>query len=205
MNLENRNRLFKKIAIAIIGTIVLGMGIGMNVKVAAGGDALNALYAGLAKLTGLSLGTITMLFNVLIFILAYLINKKYLGITSIVFMLVSKWPVDFGESLMITSSNLIIKYLLCIFTLLVIALGAELLILSDLGAPAYEALTMALGKKFNMPYVKIRWICDGIIFVIDVIIKGDIGVGTIIALISTGSFMKMFDRMLEPSIKKMIE
>lgn len=191
--------------LSLCGCMLLGLGIGMNAKIGIGGDALNALYTGLSRMSGLTVGTVTLLCSATMLVAAYFLGRKYLGITSIAFTLLSKWPVDLGVKIMVAGDGLLVKILLCVFTLVVMALGVELMILSGLGAGSYEALTMGLGKIFKMRYIYIRWISDAIVFAIGLIFKGDIGIGTIISYIFMGSLMKMFEGLLEKPINRFIE
>ncbi len=197
-------KLLRKIFLSFIGCIFLALAIGMNAKVGIGGDSLNALYTGLNRTTGLSMGTVTLICSLVMLAIALVVGRKYLGITSIAFILLSKWPVDLGVRIMVTSNDLLTSIVLCIGTLFLMNLGVEIMILSGLGAGSYEALTMGLGKIFRMKYIYIRWICDAIVFASGYFLGGDIGIGTIISYIITGPLMKMFESILEEPINKYI-
>ena len=191
--------LFKKIILAFLGCVVLGAGIGMSTKVGIGVDALTSVYTGIVKHTGLSLGTVTALMNVLMCIIAYILYKKNVGIASVLFIFVSKWPVDLANKYMITTDNLFINILLYILSVFVLALGSELFIMSNLGASSYDALTMGVGKRLHheVKYVYVRYICDATCLLIAFLIGGEIGLGTIICLALIGIFMKTWQRILE--------
>ena len=197
------SNLIKRILIALLGCITLGAGIGMSIKVGIGVDSLSAFYTAIAKITGLSDGTVTALANAVMITLALILYKKNVGISTVMFMLTSKWPIDFANKHFIHSDNLIVSIILCIFSMALIALGSELCIFSDLGADAYTAMTMGVGKrlKHEVKYTYIRWFFDITFLILAIILKGEVGLGTAIAIALVGPMMKLFEKGLRKIIK----
>lgn len=193
----------ENVIMAILGIIVLGLGIGMNVKVGIGVDSLSATYTGIVNHTGLTLGTVTALFNVLMVVVSIILYKKNIGIATILFIFISKWPVDFAQRHMIHSDNIIISIILCVVAVYVIALGSELFVLSDLGADSYTAMTMGIGKRLGhkVKYVYIRYACDGFFLLVAFLLGGQIGIGTIISWALVGNFMKLNQKLLVKLLK----
>ena len=204
MKLEMNNKLIKKIILAVMGSILLGFGIGMNIKVGIGVDSLSAVYTACSRICNLSVGTITAIANVIMLVFAWFLYKKNVGISTVIFIIVSKWPIDFANKHFINSNNFIISILLCLVSIVVIALGCELQILSDLGANAYDAMVMGIGKRLNhkVKFVYLRWFFDGLFLVIAIILKGEIGIGTVLSFALMGSFIKMWQAILEKRINK---
>lgn len=194
----------KNIILAVLGAIFLGIGIGMNIKVGIGVDSLSAVYTACSNIFNLSVGTITVIANVIMLIIALLLYKKNVGIATVLFIIISKWPIDFANKYFIHSDNLFISIALCIFSLIVIALGSELFMLSDLGANSYDAVLMGIGKRFNhkIKYVYIRWFFDGALLIIAILLKGEIGIGTVLSFILLGPMIKKWQAILEKHIKK---
>ena len=198
-----KSKFIKQIILTILGCIVLGCGIGMVIKVGIGADSLSATEAAGAKLFDVTVGTFSAIMSCIFTASAFLLYKKNVGINTILFTLISKFPIDFAYKYFITSDNLFISILLCLLSLVVIALGSELLILSNLGASPYDAFTMSLGKilKHKVKYVYIRWFCDGLFLIIAIILKGEIGIGTILSFALVGTLMKTWQAILEKFIK----
>ncbi|MDO4499904.1 MAG: hypothetical protein Q4B60_01385 [Erysipelotrichaceae bacterium] len=200
-------RIIRKIAFVILGTIVLGLSIGMVVKVGIGSDSLSATYEGINKRTGVSLGTITALSNAFMFIFSFVFNRKIVGIGTIIFILCSKIPVDIGNAIMITTESLPINIVLYTLSNVVMALGSALFILSDLGASGYDAFTLTIDHliKHKIPYVYLRYITDGTLLIVAFLLGGTIGIGTIITWALIAILLKMWLRILEPVVKKIDE
>lgn len=200
----NMTKLSKRnIILAFVGTVVLGVGIGMMAKVGLGTDSLSACYVGISNLSGLSLGTVSAYANAILIALSLFLYKKNVGPATVLFMLISKWPIDFAQTHMIHSDNLFVSIVLCLLSVVIIALGCELFILSDLGAESYTAFTMGIGKrlKHEVKYVYIRYVCDGLLLVLALIVGGKIGIGTVISWTLMGTLMKMWQGVLEYILK----
>lgn len=204
MKLEMNNKMIKNIILAVLGAVFLGVGIGMNVKVGIGVDPLSAVYTAFSNLLNVSVGTVTAVANVIMLVAALILYKKNVGIATVIFILVSKWPIDFANKYFVHSDNLFVSIILCVFSLIVIALGCELFMLSNLGANSYDALVMGIGKRLNheVKYVYIRWACDGICLIVAFLLKGEIGIGTILSFILLGPFIKKWQAILEKRLNK---
>lgn len=202
MKLETKNN-FKKIIISVLGIICLCFGIGMNIKVGIGVDPLSATYDAVSKIINLSLGTTTALISIIYLVLGYVLYKKNVGIATLLFIFISKYPIDFAYNHFVRSDSLIINIVLCLLTILIIALGSELFIFSSLGACPYDSFTMGIGKrlKHEVKYIYIRWASDGLLLILAILLKGDIGIGTILSFAFVGIFMKWWQKILEKFIK----
>ena len=205
-NSMKKKILIKKFIVATLGILVLGFGIGMLVKVDIGADSLSATYQGVSKLTNLSVGTITSLANVIMVIVSLILNKKNVGIATILFIFLSKWPVDLGEKLMLTSTNIFISILLCLLSIFVIAIGSVLFIISGLGANAYDTVIIGIGDCLhkNDSYVYIRWIMDGLLLIVAYFTGGTIGIGTILSFGVIGVFVKIIKKAIEKPLSTFI-
>lgn len=191
-------KIFKGIILAILGAVIMGFGIGAISKINLGADPLTALYYALMNISGLSLGTITALFNAGMFIVGFLLNKKNVGIATILFIFVSKWPVDFGFQYAYVSDNLFINIILCILALYLIGLGAAFFIVSGLGANAYDSIVLGICDCIHKEdkFVVVKYILDGIALILALILKGPIGIGTILSFALIGVFTKLSQKML---------
>ncbi|MBR2577915.1 MAG: YitT family protein, partial [Erysipelotrichaceae bacterium] len=86
----------RSIVLAASGALIMGVGIGMSSKIGIGVDAFTSVQNALSRITGLSLGTITALGNAILAVIGFVLCKKNVGLATILFIFISKWPVDFG-------------------------------------------------------------------------------------------------------------
>lgn len=199
--------LLRQIPMVILGTIVLGLSIGMVVKVGIGSDSLSATYEGINKQTGISLGTITAISNAFMLLFSFVFNRKIVGVGTVCFILLSKYPVDLGNQLMVTSDSLFVSIMLYVLANIIMALGSALFILSDLGASGYDAFTLTIDEmqKHKIKYVYLRYITDGALLVVALLLGGTIGIGTIITWAIIAILLKMWLKVLEPVVKRIDE
>ncbi|MBQ3419804.1 MAG: hypothetical protein IJH31_06695 [Erysipelotrichaceae bacterium] len=188
----------KSMLLAILGVIVMGYGIGAISKIGLGADPLTALYYALMNITGLTLGTITAIFNLGMFIIGFVLNRKNVGIATALFIFISKWPVDFGFRHAIVSEHFAVNVILCILALFIIGLGAAFFIVSGLGANAYDSIVLGICDRLNKPdkFVVVKYILDGIALVLAIILKGTIGIGTLLSFALIGVFTKISQKAL---------
>lgn len=187
------NRITSKgILLAVLGALVMGVGIGMVSKVGIGVDAFTSVLNGISRLSGLSLGTVTAFANAILAVVGYCLCRKNVGLATILFIFISKWPVDFGYAHMIAPESLPVQIVLFVVSLFIIALGAAMFIVSGLGANAYDSVTLGICERLgiNDKFVYVKYAMDGFMLIVALLIKGPIGIGTIISLALIGIFMK---------------
>ena len=187
-----KKNLTRSIILAVCGALIMGVGIGMVSKVGIGTDPFTSITNGLSRISGLTLGTITALSNAILCVIGYILCKKNVGPATVLFIFVSKWPVDLGYKHMISSGSLIVNIILCVISVFVIALGAALFIVSGMGANAYDSVTLGICERLNMQdrFVIVKYALDGFMFIVALLIKGPIGIGTVISFVLIGLFMK---------------
>lgn len=182
----------KGIIFAACGALVMGVGIGMASKIGIGVDAFTAVLNGISFRTGLTLGTVTALANAIMTVIGYVLCRKNVGLATVLFIFISKWPVDFGYTHMITSDSLAFSIVLFVIAVFVIALGAAMFIVSGMGANAYDTVTLGICERLDLNdrFVYVKYAMDGFMLIVAFIIGGPIGLGTIISLALIGIFMK---------------
>lgn len=176
----------KDIFICLLGCIMLGGGMGMLIKVGLGSDSLSCFYEGLANKINVTVGTISLLINLLFCIIVFFLDKKKIGISTFLFMIAGKYPIDFMTEHFFTPDSLVVAILLDIIICAIIGVGCAVIIAANLGVTAYDSLTLSTSEKLNKKYVIVRYIYDGSFLLLGFLLGGTIGIGTIVALIEIG-------------------
>lgn len=179
-------KLVKKILICLLGCTMLGGGMGMLIRVRIGSDSLSCFYEGLSLKTGLTAGTISLFMNLIYLVVVYFLDKKKIGVSTFVFMIFGKYPIDFFYEHFFTPNSLIVAILLDIVICVVIGVGCAVIIAADLGVTAYDSLTLSTSETLKKNYVVVRYIYDGAFLILGLLLGGTIGIGTIIALVLIG-------------------
>ncbi len=190
----------EKLILGIIGLIFVGVGAGMLVKTGYGADTLNACFTGIVKKTGLSLGTITTIFNAIMIILIYFIKPKLVGIGMILSVFILKFPIDFVIAVYPAGSNIWLGLCSDILSLIIFSFGAALMIESEMGCTVYDGLTLIATDKAHLPFRIVRLFCDGICFVLGFIFGGEIGIGTILSFLLMAPCIDGFRKIIQKKI-----
>ena len=198
-----KKNITRSIILAVCGALIMGVGIGMVSKVGIGTDPFTSVTNALSRISGLTLGTITALSNAVLCVIGYILCKKNVGPATVLFMFISKWPVDLGYRYMVSSDSLFINIILCIISVFVIALGAALFIVSGMGANAYDSVTLGICERLHIPdkFVIVKYAMDGFMFIVALFIKGPIGIGTVVSFGLIGLFMKFCQNVLTKTLK----
>lgn len=180
----------------IVGIILVGIGAGMLVKTGYGADTLNACFTGIAKKCGLSLGTINTIFNASMIILIFFVRRELVGIGMILSVFLLQLPIDLTISLYPASPNVFIGILSGILSLAVFSFGGSLMIESKMGSTVYDGLTLIMTDLLKQPFKIVRYFCDGTVLLIGFVLKGEIGVGTILSLLLMAPFIDLFRKII---------
>ncbi|MDO5440535.1 MAG: YitT family protein [Erysipelotrichaceae bacterium] len=176
----------KKILICLLGCLMLGGGMGCLIRVGIGSDSLSCFYEGLSLKTNISVGTVSLLMNLLYCVVVFFLDKKKIGVSTFLFMIFGKYPIDFFYEHFFTPDSLIVAILLDIVICLVIGVGCAVIIAADLGITAYDSLTLSTSEVLKKNYVVVRYIYDGAFLLAGILLGGTFGIATIIALIEIG-------------------
>lgn len=179
-------KIVKKVLICILGVLMLGGGMGMLIRVGIGSDSLSCFYEGIAGKLNITAGTVSLITNLSFVVIVYFLDKKKIGISTFIFMILGKYPIDFFFDHFFTPDSLIVAIILDIVICIIIGVGCAVIIAADLGVTAYDSLTLSVTEVLKKKYIIVRYTIDGIFLILGVLLGGTIGIGTIIAFVLIG-------------------
>ncbi|MBN2898431.1 MAG: hypothetical protein JXO44_06635 [Clostridia bacterium] len=171
----------------IFGLFLYAVGIVITLNAHIGYAPWDVFHVGFAKMTGISIGTASIIAGAVIGILALFLGEK-LGLGTILNMFLIGIFLDLILALQIlpTATNMLLGIMMLIVGLFVIAFATYFYIGSAFGAGPRDSLMVALTRKTNMPV----GICRGIIELLAVVVGwrlgGMVGIGTIISALCIG-------------------
>ena len=139
-----------KILVAILGILIMDFGVGVLIKADIGVDALNVFFTGIASVLKVSVGTATLLFNVVMLAAVLFIDKKQIGIASLLETLLCKFPLDFACRIIDTPASLTGRIFLCLLAICTISLGVAIMMVSEEGLCVYDALSNSIALMSTM-------------------------------------------------------
>lgn len=217
MYILSKKELIKRYILLTIGLFVMAMGISIMVKAKLGTSPISSTpYVFSLKFTVISLGAFTFAWNmILIFGQVIVLGRRFekyqliqvpLSIVFGIFVDMAKYMIEW-----INPQNYFVSVLILILGCVVLALGVSFTIIADVimnsGEAFVKAITIRNGKNFG----DMKVIFDVSLVVLAIIgsfiffgeIRG-VREGTIIAAMVTGIIVKYLNKILKPSIYKIL-
>lgn len=191
----------KQIILALVGNFILGAGVAMESQALLGTDPSVSFSQAAAPYLGITIGQMITITNVVLLIITFFLKKSNIGLGTVIVVLLNQYPVDIVTSLITYQNNLVINILWVIAGCVFIAIGCNVIICSDLGMGIYDAFLYGITYRTNKSYTFIRYIVDGIFLVLTFLLKGYIGIGTIIPYLIVGNLITI----TQPYIKKLLK
>ncbi|MFL0268763.1 YczE/YyaS/YitT family protein [Candidatus Clostridium radicumherbarum] len=192
----NVRKLCITFSVVLISILLTGIGVAIFVECGLGSDTLTVLLQGLHKSFNISFGTASRICNSILLLLALLISRKKIGLTTVIFTLTVGYAIDFVypfiQSLVIPTYTFIMKIGMILIAQLCFALCYSILIQYQKGMHSIDAIIYFFVNKFKVPYILGRTIIDITFTISGLLLGGVAGIGTIIACCTTGIMVDCF-------------
>jgi uncharacterized protein len=191
----------KRLIFWLIGIFIISLGASLTIKANMGAGAWDALNVGLSNITGLTVGSFVIIVGIiLLFVNSWLLKSRpdYLAIFTffIIGTLIDFWLLIVLADL--EPTTLIWKLLILIIGLLIIGFGVAIYIQPKFPLNPIDNFMMGLSKRLGVSLPIAKTIGEVLALVLALLVKGPIGLGTIIVLVGIGPsiqlFVPLFDR-----------
>lgn len=204
--------LFRRIWMAALGIFLNGICIGFFKRAFFGVDPYQCFANGLANVIPIRFGTLYMLINLLQLIVVFFMNKRYIGISTLMNLFLLGYVVEFSENIlanMFGDAGLPLRILFLAIGVVVTCLAAALYYSADLGVSTYDAIPLhiaSMSPKIGsrvLPFKVVRIISDLICTIIGVVLGAKAGLGTVITALFMGPLITFFRRTVsDPLVAK---
>ncbi|MCE5196508.1 MAG: hypothetical protein LLG09_05200 [Negativicutes bacterium] len=169
------------------GLFLYALGIVVTMKGNIGYAPWDVFHAGIAKTTGISIGTASILVGILIGVLTALLGEK-LGLVTLGNMVLIGLMMDLllDWNLIPLANSFFPGLLMMIAGLFIIALASYFYIGSGFGAGPRDSLMVALTRKTQLPVGLCRASIELLVLLIGWKLGGLIGLGTVISALTAG-------------------
>ncbi len=196
-----------KIVFALLGILLVGIGVGFNASTLLGNDAIAILYDGIRNIAGLgydSLGLMTNLVNLSVLVLLFFIGRRYISIGTVIYMLPLGTFVNFGNYLygqIFIDPSIIVRLLMSIIGNLLIYTGVGIFITMDIGLDPFTALVIVINDRLGGEFRRTKICFDSILVVVGTLLGGTLGIITIITAFSAGPCIQWVTTKLKIKLK----
>ncbi|MBF0579477.1 hypothetical protein IM774_06745 [Erysipelotrichaceae bacterium RD49] len=199
----------RKVIMLAFGVLCLGVGVGLFRYSSAGSDPFSAMALGFQSLTGLPFGTCTMLWNAMLFIPVWFLDRRQIGLGTIFNMCFCGYISDFMLSVLdaFGPSTFATRMIGLAAGVIIVSFGLAMYMIPEGGVAPYDALAVIMEKRSQgrFSYRVCRTLTDGLCIVMAVgfvLISGTgsfamIGAGTLICMFMLGVLAQQFRTMIE--------
>lgn len=181
----------------IVGLILFGLGIALMAEAGLGLGPWEAFHQGLGRLTGLEIGTISVLLGIPILLLWLPLGERP-GIGTLLNVVLIGTATNVGIALLPSAVGLGAQLAMMLAGLLIIGLGSGLYLAADLGAGPRDGLMTGLHHRFGWSIRRARTLVEVTVLALGWLLGGTIGIGTLAFAFGIGPlvqfFLGVFDR-----------
>ncbi|MDO5059004.1 MAG: YitT family protein [Neisseria sp.] len=177
----------KPFAMLAVSLALFGIGDGMLVHAALGSTPWTVLAQGIAKLSGLNLGVITLLISAAVMLLWIPLRQRP-GLGTVMNMLVIAAVLGLFVRLVPAPAETawLLRALLCIGGILLIGIASALYLTCHLGAGPRDGLMVGLCQKTGWPVGWVRGALEISVCLIGWLLGGTLGIGTLLFAFGVG-------------------
>ena len=196
----------KQILILIPSVVTLALGISLSVTAGIGSDANASLQSAVSNLTRIPVGTIVFLYNIIILIIFFLMKSRFIGIGSIVIGFFLGPFVNVFTSLLtpIAPSSFFGKLVFCLLGVFFLSLALSWYIPLNYGLQPADMLIQTIADKTKQSYGTGLAIYSILILVLAFLLKGPIGIGTILNALLPGKICDLLIPIFSKLQKKIL-
>ena len=169
----------------IFGLIIFGLGEGLLILSTTGNSPWSVLAEGISKNSKLSIGAATFLVSLSVLFLWIFLRQKP-GLGTIFNIIIISGMIDVTLYFFDPPSSNLLKYLLAIFSVMLVGIGSGIYLVANLGPGPRAGLMTGLTKMTNLPIALVRACLEILVVIAGWYLGGTVGVGTLIFAFGIG-------------------
>lgn len=191
-----QKKFLKDLSVVTLATALTGAATCCYVRAGLGGDSVAVFLDGLSRFFGITLGTASWLFNLVLLTTAFFLARKNLGWTTIYNSLLNGLFVDLAnwvlDPVLGFSDALLFRWAMLFSGLLLLGAACALMMRKCPGMSVLDAITAGLSERVGCSYRTMRIGIDIVLMASGWLIGGTVGLGTVVAVIGTGPVIQWF-------------
>lgn len=175
-----------KTLIVIVGSVISAYGITLAIGAGFGGATLAVLWQGLSNVTGITIGTSSLIVAAVMIIFAFFYDRKQINIGTILYQIIYSFFVDVFTKIQHYTDIKALNFIIMLIGIVVFSFGTGLYSATDFGRGSYEAVTFSLAEKNNWKIKIVRMTLDVLMVLVGVLLGGKFGICTIVTVLLSG-------------------
>ena len=189
----------KSVLIAIIGVLLVGVGVAFNNCAGLGNDPVGIVYDGIRNVTGMGaeqLGLASNIVNLSLALLVFFTGRKYISVGTLVYFLPYGFFVELGillyQFLAPETGGLAVQIAFSVVGCLLLYLGVAVYITMDIGVDPFTGIVLVIRDAVKKEYRIVKIIFDITMIILGTVLGGKLGAVTIITALTAGPVIQFF-------------
>ena len=198
----------RKCLIAVVGILLVGVGVSFNAMAQLGNDPVGIFYDGIRSALGLNqeqLGLASNIVNIVLVVFLLLAGRKYLNLGTIIYIVPYGLCVDLGTFLytkIFVVDALWCQILSSVAGCLLLYAGVALFIAVDIGLDPMTGVAMVIRDWLGGDFKKAKWLFDGVMTLLGFVLGGKLGIVTILTAITAGPMIQWISEQVKKKLVK---
>lgn len=180
-----------RLPLLVLGLVVFGFGIALMAEAGLGLGPWEAFHQGISRLTGLELGTVSILLGIPIVAAWWPLGERP-GIGTLVNIVLIGLATNAGLAVLPAAHAPIAQLAGMLLGVLVIGLGSGLYLAADLGPGPRDGLMTGIHRRFGWSIRRARTAVELSVFVAGWWLGGTLGLGTVVFALGIGPLVQLF-------------
>lgn len=193
----------KSVLIALIGVLLVGVGVAFNNCAGLGNDPVGIVYDGIRNVTGMGaeqLGLASNIVNLSLALLVFFTGRKYISVGTLVYFLPYGFFVELGillyQFLAPETGGLAVQIAFSVVGCLLLYLGVAVYITMDIGVDPFTGIVLVIRDAVKKEYRIVKIIFDITMIILGTVLGGKLGAVTIITALTAGPVIQFFSEEL---------
>ena len=189
----------KSVLIALIGILLVGVGVAFNNCAGLGNDPVGIVYDGIRNVTGIGaeqLGLASNIVNLSLALLVFFTGRKYISVGTLVYFLPYGFFVELGillyQLLAPETGGLAVQIAFSVVGCLLLYLGVAVYITMDIGVDPFTGIVLVIRDAVKKEYRIVKIIFDITMIILGTVLGGKLGAVTIITALTAGPVIQFF-------------
>ena len=189
----------KSVLIALIGVLLVGVGVAFNNCAGLGNDPVGIVYDGIRSVTGMGaeqLGLASNIVNLSLALLVFFTGRKYISVGTLVYFLPYGFFVELGillyQFLAPETGGLAVQIAFSVVGCLLLYLGVAVYITMDIGVDPFTGIVLVIRDAVKKEYRIVKIIFDITMIILGTVLGGKLGAVTIITALTAGPVIQFF-------------
>jgi uncharacterized membrane protein YczE len=175
----------------IVGLVLFGLGIALMVQAGLGLGPWEAFHQGIGRLTGLEIGTVSIVLGLPILALWWPLGERP-GIGTLLNVLLIGTATNAGIAILPVAVGFAEQVLMMLAGVLTIGIGSGLYLGADLGPGPRDGLMTGLHHRYGWSIRRSRTGVELTVLVAGYLLGGTIGIGTLVFALGIGPLVQLF-------------